>query len=1247
MDSALKTLKKEVTKHRGKGKKAHLETLAYVSSRLGLLGPGILSSANYKDLVKCCRQSLVSLYAVFPYPALQLAAEVFRVIYHEKILPAMGEQLKEKLDMWESVLDNMLSGILDFFDNNGNESNKEAIGATMYLPLCDVCFSLSASMMGVDFRCTAYNLLSDCAASHKANQQRLRESSILGGDRIGRMMWRTKDFLALESLLTVFARSLPSTNNLSAGRTNRTAYIRSVFISTQPPEVNTAGTQIADMLEHVSSNDWDETASKIVHILSDNSLAFPQPFAVDEVVVCQQNKPSDRIFVDDKGFVANLLMGEDQYESLNVPYHTMRSIKVQPFHMNGVPRLRVDVTLSEPPRLGKQQLINAESEHQYSPTVSFCIKESDGVSLKSVFQARNLAKITAYSLRQKLSIAESSAYLEFDTHGKPMQELSQEERIENVSQFYHMNGSSDDIVETQSIPPGPQVAGVDVSPPAQETVADISGGIDIPKSLRTPVLPHGTTVTPKSVKKNAGSDLKVKETNVNVTQKSPVQLMSDSIFGASDEELSEISDADSITTLPVSARSARGNHRRDKIRSRKPSERSRNVVKNRRVLDSDDQLPDDPILLHDKRDGNTVGKSKKSRVTVCIESEDEAEVIKMLPVESISSRSLAAVAPMTPVKQQSGRVAPRKTCDLTEDSSDLADAVERTANVPSSGAGVDLVQSHNTEIRTAAIDIHVISGAADSIQKPDFCANADESSSKSSGQPRKAGKTNGTATAATDRPRGRVVDAMKVEKKRREDDSRSVMPTGVLKSSPRTTKRSRGSEDAGERGGILPEVTESQVLRPRATATIRATKRYRGTKGRTSSPIPTSTTAVDYDELPNSITTLKTKANDAAQRSSSPIGARSRISAMKGKLNTDVTTPASKNTKVKPKQLDVKTQDRQRRDPDLEDSISANGPMDVLLPNIASRTLETAQKEDAESTKIVVIPRDEKGSTASDSHQRLTAAKLTKPVKSNTMPREKPATQDVQETAHEKRREAHMPNRPTYGTLHEGGDTYDDNDEKTFVHLDSRLYEDAIYLSEEDTEEVLEKSHQITQNASWNIEAVSAGKNELPLARKPKGASRLRLEAQSTPASMHQTMIDLTAESPTKSLNVVHVKDEKPVADLVTSTHPRFGTAKSNGLPHSRPSPTITFASLPRVYQPPTQILKLEAPKSEYQSASRLVKGLDSTRACSGARVETRNGSYKSDARAGKMDMSEIEAVLDDINEVQPQRLNNAGSDIT
>lgn len=84
------------------------------------------------------------------------------------------------------------------------EANKEAIGATMYPPLCEICFSLSASMMGVDIRCTvcsiqgapfmslyalvfvshdrskAYTLLSDCAAAHKVNQQRLREPNILG-----------------------------------------------------------------------------------------------------------------------------------------------------------------------------------------------------------------------------------------------------------------------------------------------------------------------------------------------------------------------------------------------------------------------------------------------------------------------------------------------------------------------------------------------------------------------------------------------------------------------------------------------------------------------------------------------------------------------------------------------------------------------------------------------------------------------------------------------------------------------------------------------------------------------------------------------------------------------------------------------------------------------------------------------------------------------------------------------------------
>ena len=89
-----------------------------------------------------------------------------------------------------------------------------------------------------------------------------------------RVLTMRSDILALDSLLTVFARGLPSTLNSTTGKSKRTAYIHSIFVRTQPPEVKEIGTHIADMLEHVASNEWDETASRIIAVLADNDITL-------------------------------------------------------------------------------------------------------------------------------------------------------------------------------------------------------------------------------------------------------------------------------------------------------------------------------------------------------------------------------------------------------------------------------------------------------------------------------------------------------------------------------------------------------------------------------------------------------------------------------------------------------------------------------------------------------------------------------------------------------------------------------------------------------------------------------------------------------------------------------------------------------------------------------------------------------------------------------------------------------------
>ncbi len=39
-----------------------------------------------------------------------------------------------------------------------------------------------------------------------------------------------------------------------------------------------------------------------------NGVSSPQPFSIKEIVVCNKVLPSDHIFLDDKGFFANVML---------------------------------------------------------------------------------------------------------------------------------------------------------------------------------------------------------------------------------------------------------------------------------------------------------------------------------------------------------------------------------------------------------------------------------------------------------------------------------------------------------------------------------------------------------------------------------------------------------------------------------------------------------------------------------------------------------------------------------------------------------------------------------------------------------------------------------------------------------------------------------------------------------------------------------------------------------------------------
>ncbi|KAI0957280.1 hypothetical protein AcW1_005724 [Taiwanofungus camphoratus] len=923
-DTEVSSLKKVISRYKGKGKKSYSETVEQVSSHLILINSSVISSQASQKLVRCLRQPLVSLYATFPLVSLQFSASIFYKIYHEKVLTAFGKHLVEQKILWELVLNSLLSGVLDYLDENNTDKNKQTVADVLYPALCDICFSLTAPMMSVDLRYTAYTLLSDSAVAHIANQQKLRQENILGGERLGALIWRTKDFLVLEALLNLFARILPSTKNSVSGRAKRTAFIQSVFMSSPPPESASAGHQVADLLEHIAVSEWEEMASKIIAIMAESNISFPQPFVVNEVIACGQRKPSDRLYIDSKAIVVNILIGNDQCESLDVLYTTIRRIEIMPQHSredNSVSEIILHLTI--PPVLGKETVVEEPCSSKYeSPRVIFGIKKDNMSHFIGSLQNRGLKYYLKEVALAKLSIAQLPTTLNFDSKGNPIKELSQDERIENLTQFYHTNQSSDDP------PQAPVLENAEPGTPMQSAV--VTSGND-PQKDHTSSRSNNAIVQMRPT----GSDRSSAYTRpVSIGGPRPLgttflpknrtsQNLRDAVFGTSDEELSEISDPEfppltsaelkpSFDTKMKVSNMAKVSH------ARAPATKT---VAVRRIYDSDDDIPSPrrtPLA-----NGDRVKDTKAKKMVRNVSNSSDYELGNDVgnPISGHKDTSLAPVTPTKESREKAGdtyvyanekttsrvcsplNVTNKEVCSipasvvedepavpikaLTEKSVSLPKAID-TQNTgtrftlssdphknicdhdtASSGlvAGLQSVSAplkpssvREREMIAASIrhpkrmdDTYTADGKHQTNTKDVHYSSSPVTAVKNKHKSVKANLRKKDCTAPDDLKKASHVSASKrkrlLVKQSKEDLDILADPDIEYRHSkrPRRTTANHNPEPA-----IPSERTESQVLRPRATAATRATKKYRGKKEQPSSLADIVSKKIDYDELPTS-----------------------------------------------------------------------------------------------------------------------------------------------------------------------------------------------------------------------------------------------------------------------------------------------------------------------------------------------------------------------------------------------------------
>ncbi|OJT04411.1 hypothetical protein TRAPUB_4867 [Trametes pubescens] len=814
----------------------------------------------------------------------------------------------------------------DYLDDHDTKDVKDMIGSALYPYLCEICFSLSAPKTSVDLRCTAYNILSDSAASHHPNQEKLRDKDVLGGERLGSCIWRTKDYLAIEGLLNLFARAIPSTHNNPAGRSRRTAYIHSVFKSCAPQEATATGDEIVELLENVPTSNWDDTAMKIVDVLARGNISYPQPFAVAEVIACSHVYRSDRLYADDKVLLVNVLLGDDQCESLTIAYSSIQDIDVSQSAQDAA---RVTVSVREPPRLRKDRITaeqNTDAALNLDVVIVFMAK--DVPQLIDVLLSRGLShavhKIPGASRSPhvpKLSLAADPANLELDSAGRFAKEPSQTERIETVSQIYRTNEPSDPIM-SPGLPPDspPLVLGTKLSPALPQTklgsVADNTSG------------------------RNKRASLARAESH----------LMRAAAFGLSDEELSEISDYDS--PLPRSKVLRRSSTSTSLVRGRisfqpllststgtnSSATRVARGGVGKVVLGSDDDSP--PAALTSPASRRAKRKAALIRDPTLEDSQPASVILApALPAPVVPAAMPAPVVPVPFRVSTTTADAPVTPSQLPGDdipvSSSGPGKVLRFSDIPAPNFNAPLSSPAvvpKSALKSALVKKLAPSRLANPVSlESALCATESvplatasikdlkASAIKASDMlddlaPPSSSPTPGAKQSVRSRLRkkeenahttGKLHNVTSVKRK-------SIAPDGADDPEPlaalgnetsRPAKRARTVVPIPPPKGILDERSESTLLRPRTTAATRATKRYHAKGARTSSPTGASNAtrkkrvpSVDYDALPS-----PPRPPTAVVKPSSPIPVPQEKPAAKSKPKAAVKAKADANPKKETK----------------------------------------------------------------------------------------------------------------------------------------------------------------------------------------------------------------------------------------------------------------------------------------------------------------------------------------------------------
>ncbi|KAA1471330.1 hypothetical protein DENSPDRAFT_929478 [Dentipellis sp. KUC8613] len=475
----------------GPWKKDIKDTVDQLASALETLLPmTIPSEPIVKHAVQLLRHVLRRLYTPFATISLQLSVATFSFIFHERILIAFKTKAVKQKRAWEIIAQAVLDGVLDYLDDNSNGKEKDAVAQAFYSTIGSIFFcsssAISPTTCNAKLRTMAYLLLSTSCEAHPRNQEKLRNKLLLGSERLGYVVSITKDYLALEQLLDLFARLIPPTKGSSEGRVLRMQFITEVFLTGARHLAESV--DIVKFLEYIPSSNWEETSAQVVEILARN-MSFPQPFRVKEVSIAgvsyPQTPPSDLLYVDSDALLANSRNEDDVYDVIRVPFSILQLVTVVDDGM-------VHVLTSRPVKVGDRKTSSQVSDEQPA-VIAFEINATDVERFAGAISARGLGSLVQRNghhtkLTTHISKSVRPTELEFTDDGKSLsQTLSYIEKVKIVQQAVHLHDHSDD-----GPPPETYVdVGADGEPllSAQERGTDDDASADPRQSGQTPS-PH-------------------------------------------------------------------------------------------------------------------------------------------------------------------------------------------------------------------------------------------------------------------------------------------------------------------------------------------------------------------------------------------------------------------------------------------------------------------------------------------------------------------------------------------------------------------------------------------------------------------------------------------------------------------------------------------------------------------------------------------------------------------------------------